>query len=111
MLTAPSIDEIKKQQLLKQINANLCLFSVIKTCLRRGGRGAQKAQKCAFVIHEWSLSAPLGFLFVLIFAKPSQKQKGGNEVMAPCFFEETLTFVATLLPCSYFSMMPYTSAY
>ena len=85
--------------------------SVSKTCLRRGGRGAQKAQKCAFVVHEWSLSAPLGFLFVLIFAKPSQKQKGGNEVMAPCFFEETLTFVATLLPCSYFSMMPYTSAY
>ena len=83
----------------------------MKAPLRRGGRGAQKAQKCAFVVHEWSLSAPLGFLFVLIFAKPSQKQKGGNEVMAPCFFEETLTFVATLLPCSYFSMMPYTSAY
>ena len=34
------------------------------------------------------LSAPLGFLFVLIFAKPSQKQEEGNEVMAPflCFF-------------------------
>ena len=28
------------------------------------------------------LSAPLGFLFVLIFAKPSQKQEEGNEVMA-----------------------------
>ena len=33
---------------------DFCLFSVHKTCLRRG-KGVKKALICAYVIYEWSL--------------------------------------------------------
>ena len=46
---------VLKQSCDESENANFCLFLVLKTCWRRGGRGVQKSQKCDDVIYEWSL--------------------------------------------------------
>ena len=57
LYTSCSPHVLQKEELLTKIYMetipSFWLFSVLKTCLRRGG-GAQKSWKCDYVIYEWS---------------------------------------------------------
>ena len=45
-----ALSSIPKTRISLKINANLCLFSVIKTCLDRGGGGPKIIKMCLRII-------------------------------------------------------------